>query len=127
MGHRTKINIKQPKRDKELIREIIIICVGRGEPWCSAGGRTPAPHTTDGIKRKEDDVEILRQYIRNSARKLKTGCKSICDKTDLRTTKSSCRSRTSTEHTVTYANIYRQMFNNPYLTPVNGNSRPWLL
>lgn len=51
----------------------------------SARGRTGAPHTADGIKRKEDDVEILRQRFRTSARRLKAGCKSTCDKTDLRT------------------------------------------
>lgn len=95
--------------------------------WCSARGRTGAPHTTDGIKRKEDDVEILRQRFRTSARKLKAGGRSIWDKTDLRTTKSSCRSGTSTERTLKYANIYRRVFNNPYLTPVNGTSRLWLL
>lgn len=55
--------------------------------WCSARGRTGAPQKTDGIKRKEHDVEILRQHCRTSARKLKVGRKSICHKTDLRTTK----------------------------------------
>lgn len=94
---------------------------------CAARRRTGAPHTTDGIKRKEDDVEILRQRFRTSARKLKAGWKSICDEIDFRTTKSSCRSGTSTECTPTYANIYKQMFNNPYFMPVNGNSRRWRL
>lgn len=50
--------------------------------WGSARGRTGAPHTTDGIKREEDDVEIPRQRFRTWARKLKAGWKSICDKTD---------------------------------------------
>lgn len=45
--------------------------------WCSARGRTGAPQKTDGIKRKEHDVEILRQHFRTSARKLKVGHKSI--------------------------------------------------
>ena len=67
---------------------------------CLAAGGTGELHQIDGIKRKEHYVEILKQHLKTSARKLKLGCKWIFrwtmtlntppDKlqSDLRTTKS---------------------------------------
>ena len=44
---------------------------------CFVGGRTGVPHKIDGIMRKEYYVEILKQNLKTSVRKLKLGSKCI--------------------------------------------------
>ena len=43
--------------------------------WCFAAGGTGALHTIDGIMRMENYVDILKQHLKTSVRKLKLGCK----------------------------------------------------
>ena len=42
---------------------------------CFAAGGTGALHKIDGIMRKENDVDILKQHLKTSVRKLKLGRK----------------------------------------------------
>ena len=42
---------------------------------CFAAGGTGAVHKIDGIKREENDVDILKQHLKTSVRKLKLGRK----------------------------------------------------
>uniref|UniRef100_A0AAZ3PQE3 Transposase n=1 Tax=Oncorhynchus tshawytscha TaxID=74940 RepID=A0AAZ3PQE3_ONCTS len=42
---------------------------------CFAAGRTGAFHKIDGIMRTENNVDILKQHLKTSVRKLKLGCK----------------------------------------------------
>jgi hypothetical protein len=42
---------------------------------CFAAGGTGALHKIDGCMRKEKDVDILKQHLRTSVRKLKLGRK----------------------------------------------------
>ena len=42
-----------------------------------AAGGTGALHKIDGIMRDENYVDILKQYLKTSARKLKLGCKCV--------------------------------------------------
>ena len=42
---------------------------------CFAAGRTGALHKIDGIMRKDNYVDILKQYLKTSVRKLKLGRK----------------------------------------------------
>ena len=42
---------------------------------CFAAGRTGAPHKIDSIMRRENDVDILKQHLKTSVRKLKLGHK----------------------------------------------------
>jgi hypothetical protein len=42
---------------------------------CFAAGGTGALHKIDGIMRQEDDVDILKQHLKISFRKLKLGRK----------------------------------------------------
>ena len=42
---------------------------------CFAAGDTGAIHKIDGTMRKENDVDILKQHLKTSVRKLKLGCK----------------------------------------------------
>ena len=42
---------------------------------CFAAGRTGALHKIDGIMGKENDVDILKQHLKTSVRKLKLGRK----------------------------------------------------
>ena len=66
---------------------------------CFAAGGTGALHKINGIMRKENDVDILKQHIKTSVRKLKLGCQWVFQmdndpkhtklwQTGLRTTKS---------------------------------------
>ena len=43
--------------------------------WCFAAGGTGALHKIDGIMRQEKDVDILKQHLKTSVRKLKLGRK----------------------------------------------------
>jgi hypothetical protein len=42
---------------------------------CFAAGGTDALHKIDGIVRKENYVDILKQHLKTSVRKLTLGCK----------------------------------------------------
>ena len=42
---------------------------------CFASGRTGAHHKIEGITRLENDVDILKQHLKTSVRKLKLGRK----------------------------------------------------
>ena len=42
---------------------------------CFAAGGTGALHKIDGNMRQENDVDILKQHLKTSVRKLKLGCK----------------------------------------------------
>ena len=42
---------------------------------CFAAGGNGAFHKIDGIMRQENDVDILKQHLKTSVRKLKLGCK----------------------------------------------------
>ena len=42
---------------------------------CFAAGGPGALHKIDGIMRKENDVDILKQHLKSSVRKLKLGRK----------------------------------------------------
>ena len=44
---------------------------------CFAAGGTGALHKIDGIMRQENDVDILKQYLKTSVRKVKIGHKWI--------------------------------------------------
>ena len=43
--------------------------------WCFATGGTGALHKIDGIMRKDNYVDILKQHVKTSVRKLKLGRK----------------------------------------------------
>ena len=49
----------------------IMLCV------CLASGGTGALHKIDGIMRMETNVDILKQHLKTSVRKLKLGRKSV--------------------------------------------------
>ena len=42
---------------------------------CFAAGETGALHNIDGIMRKQNYVDILKQHLKTSVRKLKRSCK----------------------------------------------------
>ena len=42
---------------------------------CFAAGGTGAPHKIDGLMRKENSVDMLKQHLKTSVRKLKFGRK----------------------------------------------------
>ena len=42
---------------------------------CFAAGGTGALHEIDGFTRKENYVDILKQHLKTSVRKLRLGCK----------------------------------------------------
>ena len=44
---------------------------------CFAAGQTGALHKIDGIMSKEKYVDILKQHLKTSVRKLKLGCKLV--------------------------------------------------
>ena len=44
---------------------------------CFAAGGTVALHKIDGITREENDVDILKQHLKTSVRKLKLGRKCV--------------------------------------------------
>ena len=43
--------------------------------WCFAAGGTGALHKIDGIMKQENYVDILKQHLKTSVRKLKLGRK----------------------------------------------------
>ena len=47
----------------------------RGWQGCFAAGGTGALHKIDGIMRRKNYVDILKQHLKTSVRKLKLGCK----------------------------------------------------